>query len=167
MAVAIPCSIVFTYIYLYIHCRPPLPLRSTGSPAAQAGIVASSCILKVGEESVLLKSHEEVVAAVRRSLSSTAKEEGGPKVEFKLSNPFMEHMTVYSYETGDSASIDVYERLIETPYIFSVPSQVGQVYLFTNDPLPHGVLFTNVFMCLFKDLLIMSSVQHSTIPHIL
>lgn len=80
--------------------------------------------MKVGDEDVLHAVHDDVVAAVKKALSSSASSEGGPKVELKLSNPFMEHVTSYSYETSDNSQISVYEKLVESPYIFSVPAQV-------------------------------------------
>ena len=80
--------------------------------------------MKVGDQNVLQSTHEEVVSAVRRALANTAESDGGSKVSLKLSNPFMENLTSYSYESNDSATIDVYERLIESPYIFSIPAQV-------------------------------------------
>lgn len=71
-------------------------------------------------------SHGQVVTAIKEALtSSAAKSEGSPKVVLKLSNPFMENMTSYSYETTDNTPIGVYERVVESPYIFSVPAQVG------------------------------------------
>lgn len=73
---------------------------------------------------MLKATHEEVVTAVRKALTTTADSDRGSRVELKLSNPFMEHVTSYSYETSEGTTIDVYERLTESPYIFSVPSQV-------------------------------------------
>ena len=99
-----------------------------GSTAAKAGIVASSGILNVGDEELLLGSHDQVVTAVKKALQTSAGSEGGAKVELKLSNPFMENMTSYSYETSDNTTIGVYERVIESPYIFSVPAQVCNYY---------------------------------------
>ena len=68
-----------------------------------------------------------MVSAVKKALTSSAGSEGGAKVELKLSNPFMEHITSYSYETSDSTPISVHERTIESPYIFSVPAQVRNI----------------------------------------
>lgn len=99
-------------------------LHFAGSAAAQVGIVTSSCILKVGDEDLLIGSHDQVVSAIKKALTSSAGSEGGAKVELKLSNPFMENMTSYSYETSDNTTISVYERVIESPYVFSVPAQV-------------------------------------------
>lgn len=66
-----------------------------------------------------------MVTLIKEALTSpTPKSEGGPKVELKLSNPFMENMTSYSYETSDNTPISIYERLVESPYIFSIPAQV-------------------------------------------
>ena len=67
-----------------------------------------------------------MVSAIKKALTSSAGSEGGAKVELKLSNPFMENMTSFSYETSDNMTIGVYERLIESPYIFSVPAQVRE-----------------------------------------
>ena len=84
----------------------------------------SSAILKVGDQDVLHASHEDVVTAVRKALTTTADSDRGSRVELKLSNPFMEHVTSYLYETNEGTTIDVYEKLTESPYIFSVPTQV-------------------------------------------
>ena len=75
---------------------------------------------------MLLGNHDQVVSAIRKALTSSAASEGGAKVELKLSNPFMENMTSYSYETNDNTTVGVYERVVESPYIFSVPAQVRE-----------------------------------------
>lgn len=68
--------------------------------------------------------HDEVVREVKRSLEETKDKEGGKRVELKLSLPSMEHLAVYQYENMQSTATEVYERTVESPYVFSVPAQV-------------------------------------------
>ena len=84
-------------------------------------------ILNIGEENVVIASHDEVVTAVKTSLKNTEGQEGGRSVTLKLSYPFLEQMACYKYETSDSVTVDVYERSVESPYTFCVPSQVNRV----------------------------------------
>ena len=65
---------------------------STGSAAADAGLVCGSCILRVGQQDVLRASHETVVTAIKRSLEDSKNAEGGAAVEIKVSRSNMEHM---------------------------------------------------------------------------
>lgn len=95
-----------------------------GSAACQAGIIPACSILKVGDSDVLRSSHDDVVAAVRASLKKTEGQEGGRSVTLKLSYPFIEQMASYKYETTNSLNVDVFERSVESPYVFLVPSQV-------------------------------------------
>ena len=94
------------------------------SAASQAGLTIGSCILKVGENDVVKLKHDEIVAAVRQSLQETAGSEGGKRVELKLSLPFMENVGVYQYESVQNTTVELYERNVESPYVFSIPAQV-------------------------------------------
>ena len=96
----------------------------TGSAAALAGIIPSCCILKIGEEDVLRASHEAVVSAVKGSLSRSKQEQGKSSVKLKMSFPFLEQLACYKYECADTSVVEVFERTVESPYIFSLPSQV-------------------------------------------
>ncbi len=94
------------------------------SAASRAGLTIGSCVLKVGEKEVVRMKHDEIVTAVMKTLEETVKTEGGRRVELKLSLPFMEHVGVYQYESIQNAPVDVYERNVESPYVFSIPAQV-------------------------------------------
>ena len=61
-----------------------------GSPAAEAGLMPGSCVLRVGERDVLQASHDTVVGEVKRCLQET--EGAGPMVDLKISRPHVEHL---------------------------------------------------------------------------
>ena len=65
---------------------------STGSAAADAGLVCGSCILRVGQQDVLRASHEAVVTAIKGSLEDSMDAAGGAAVEIKVSHSNMEHL---------------------------------------------------------------------------
>lgn len=68
--------------------------------------------------------HDEIVKEVKRSLEETASTERGKRVELKLSLPFMEYLSTYQYDSMQNMSMEVYERNVESPYLFSIPTQV-------------------------------------------
>ena len=102
-------------------------VSSPGSAAAQAGILPGCCILKVAEEEVLRASHDLVVSAIRKALAASAGQKGGRQVALKLSFGGLEQAISYRYEGSKDATVQVYERTQESPYIFQVPAQVSSV----------------------------------------
>ncbi len=101
------------------------PFLLTESAASEAGLIPGCCILKVGDDDVLKATHDTVVSAVRGSLSRSKEEQGKPCVRLKLSYPFLEQLSCYKYECADTTQVEVYERTVESPYTFSLPSQVN------------------------------------------
>ena len=98
--------------------------RISDTAASQAGIAAGSCVLKVGEKDAVKMRHDEVVTEVKKLLEETAKAEGERRVSLKLSLPHMEQLAVYQYDSLQNCSMEVYERTVESPYVFSVPAKV-------------------------------------------
>ena len=115
------------------------------SAASQAGFTIGSCVLKVGEKDMVTCKHDEVVAEVKKSLDTTARTAGGKRVSVKLSLPSMEHLAQFQYENIDSIALDVYERTVESPYVFSVPAQVLIHYV---PPPKGGAPIIRLLICL-------------------
>lgn len=121
------CTLVPTRAGLGFHIKGSSPTIisgvDTGSAAAQAGILPGCCILKVAEEEVLRASHDLVVSAIRKALAASAGQKGGRQVALKLSFGGLEQAISYRYEGSKDATVQVYERTQESPYIFQVPAQ--------------------------------------------
>ena len=79
------------------------------------------------EEEVLRASHDVVVSAIKKALAASAGQKGGPQVALKLSFGGLEQTICYCYEGSKDATMQVYERTQESPYIFQVPAQVSSV----------------------------------------
>lgn len=126
------CTLVPTKTGLGFHIKGSSPVVISDidkdSAASRAGLTIGSCVLKVGEKEVVRMKHDEIVTAVMKTLEETVKTEGGRRVELKLSLPFMEHVGVYQYESIQNAPVDVYERNVESPYVFSIPAQLMKLY---------------------------------------
>ena len=93
--------------------------------------------MKVGEKEVAAKKHDEVVAEVKKSLEETAGREGERNVRLKLSLPFVEQLSHYQYESVENVTMKVYERNVESPYVFVVPAKVSMKHflLCSHSPL--------------------------------
>lgn len=74
---------------------------------------------------MLRASHNQVVIAIRKSLDSTLKEEGGAKVNLKVSFGHLEQVVSYHYNSSEDSPVKVFERTQESPYTYQVPAQVG------------------------------------------
>ena len=92
--------------------------------ASQAGMTVSSCILKVGDRDAITLRHDDVVKEIKSSLDKTGAS-SERTVSLKLSLPFMEKVSHYRYEGQQGESMEVHERLVESPYTFDVPAQVS------------------------------------------
>lgn len=79
----------------------------------------------MGDDEVLKASHDAVVSAVKGSIARSKQEQGKPSVRLKLSYPFLEQLSSFKYECADTSLVEVIERTVESPYTFSVPSQVS------------------------------------------
>lgn len=53
-------------------------------------MISGSCLLRVGQQDVLKASHGSVVAAIKKCLSDSERNEGGPHVDLKISYSRME-----------------------------------------------------------------------------
>ncbi len=81
--------------------------------------------MKVGGKDTVTFKHDDVVSEIRKSLLATTDTEGGKRVDLKLSLPSMEQLCHYQYEGTQGGVMDIHERTVESPYIFTVPAQVS------------------------------------------
>lgn len=134
----------------------------TGSSASQAGIIPGCCILKVGDDEVLKASHDAVVSAVKGSIARSKQEQGKPSVRLKLSYPFLEQLSSFKYECADTSLVEVIERTVESPYTFSVPSQVSSLCPFSLVIMIIAHFVSCIHMIIYKMKLIVSDCSPAT-----
>ena len=88
--------------------------------AAKAGITPSCCVLAVEGSDVSSFSHEQVVTAIK-----TAQETGKETISFNIGVYGNQHLTHYQFESTEDVLTEVSERVMESPFVFSIPGMVS------------------------------------------
>lgn len=109
------CLIWSYFICLYLS-------YSKGLQAARAGIVPGCCILAVEGVNVSSSPHEAVVTAIRG-----CEEVGNDTLCLSIGVPSTQQLTHYQFESTDDILLEVAEKVVESPFIFSVPARVRRI----------------------------------------
>ena len=58
------------------------------------------------------------------AIIKAAREEKKDFMNLKTSIPAVQHLTRYQYESTEDTILEVVKRVIESPYVYSIPAQV-------------------------------------------
>ena len=87
--------------------------------ASRSGLTNSCCLLKVNNEIVIQYTQDKVAAAVKK-----AREETKECISLNISIPSVQHVTRYQFESTEDMTLEVVKRVIESPYVYTLPAQV-------------------------------------------
>ncbi len=79
-------------------------------------------VIAVNGNDMSNRSHDKVVTAIKLS-----QDEGQEQLELQIGIAGTQQFTQYQFESSDDVLIELSERIVESPFIFTIPSQVRKI----------------------------------------
>ena len=83
------------------------------------GIIPGCCVIEVEGENLFASSYNKVMESIKLLQDLQV-----DFISLKIGTLSTQHLTHYQYESSDDVAMEFSERVMESPFVFSIPSKV-------------------------------------------